>query len=321
MKISLQDAYMTLDVSSTATEEEVRTAYRKLALRYHPDKNPSPEATTKFQELSAAYKRICDHNARNKRAPSNQFSPFDMFAGGTDSDEEDIEDFDLSFEEMLMMFQMLFGPPPSRPKASASRKGRLPRGRGVAKAAKPRSDSKAGPRVVVNRGGRRRKAPTAGYEDELDMMIFEQFMSMGMDDDDLDGMEADMVDEMMHLFGGGPPPRRFNQASSDAEEIEEVSDWEEEEEKEANQTENKRDQAKDPVPITVGAHVRVSGKLTGVVKFVGPVHYTKGEFVGVELTDAVGKNDGTIKGVAYFSCPPRHGLMVRPQEIAVVEDS
>lgn len=53
-----------------------------------------------------------------------------------------------------------------------------------------------------------------------------------------------------------------------------------------------------------------------MVKFVGHVHYAKGEFVGVELRDAAGKNSGTIKGVSYFSCAPGRGLMVRPTDVA-----
>lgn len=55
-----------------------------------------------------------------------------------------------------------------------------------------------------------------------------------------------------------------------------------------------------------------------MVQFIGPVHYASGEFVGVELTEAVGKNDGTIKGVSYFSCAPTHGLMVRPDDVAAL---
>lgn len=55
-----------------------------------------------------------------------------------------------------------------------------------------------------------------------------------------------------------------------------------------------------------------------VVKFKGSVHYAKGDFVGVELTEPLGKNDGTIKGVAYFACPPQFGLMVRPEDVSLV---
>jgi dynactin 1 len=47
------------------------------------------------------------------------------------------------------------------------------------------------------------------------------------------------------------------------------------------------------------------------------VHYAKGEWCGVELDEPEGKNDGTIKGVSYFTCKPKHGLMVRPSEVSI----
>lgn len=54
-----------------------------------------------------------------------------------------------------------------------------------------------------------------------------------------------------------------------------------------------------------------------IVKFIGPVHYAKEDFIGVHLIEPVGKNDGTIKGVNYFNCPPRHGLMLRREDLTV----
>ncbi|VVB57246.1 Chaperone protein DnaJ [uncultured archaeon] len=50
--------YKTLGVSRNATYDEVRSAYRKLAKKYHPDYNKSPGAENKFKELSDAYARI-----------------------------------------------------------------------------------------------------------------------------------------------------------------------------------------------------------------------------------------------------------------------
>ena len=66
--------------------------------------------------------------------------------------------------------------------------------------------------------------------------------------------------------------------------------------------------------ITNGMKVVVRGSQMGVVAFGGAVHYASGEWVGVDLMEPLGKNDGTVKGVRYFSCKPQHGIFVRPQE-------
>eukprot|EP01087_Luapelamoeba_hula_P011645 TRINITY_DN3187_c0_g1_i1.p1 TRINITY_DN3187_c0_g1~~TRINITY_DN3187_c0_g1_i1.p1 ORF type:complete len:1507 (+),score=271.77 TRINITY_DN3187_c0_g1_i1:222-4742(+) len=47
-----------LGLALSAEEEEIKAAYRRLAMRWHPDKNPSPDATSKFQEISYAYRKL-----------------------------------------------------------------------------------------------------------------------------------------------------------------------------------------------------------------------------------------------------------------------
>eukprot|EP00041_Stephanoeca_diplocostata_P022917 m.554160 g.554160 ORF g.554160 m.554160 type:complete len:476 (+) comp22176_c0_seq2:671-2098(+) len=70
--------------------------------------------------------------------------------------------------------------------------------------------------------------------------------------------------------------------------------------------------------IKVGNHVNVEEYGAGVVRFVGP-HHTSGALrIGVELTEANGKNNGTVKGHEYFQCKAGHGVLVGPKRCAVV---
>jgi len=59
---SLAEHYKTLGVQMGAKPEQVRKAYRKLALKWHPDKNQgSAEATEKFRQITEAYEAVCRH--------------------------------------------------------------------------------------------------------------------------------------------------------------------------------------------------------------------------------------------------------------------
>ena len=66
-----RDYYEVLGVSKTATPEEIKKAYRKKAIQYHPDKNPGDkEAEEKFKEAAEAYDVLSDSE---KRAKYDQF--------------------------------------------------------------------------------------------------------------------------------------------------------------------------------------------------------------------------------------------------------
>ncbi|PAA86959.1 hypothetical protein BOX15_Mlig023364g1 [Macrostomum lignano] len=56
-------------------------------------------------------------------------------------------------------------------------------------------------------------------------------------------------------------------------------------------------------------------KLPGHVRFCGPTQFAAGTWVGVELDQPEGRNDGSVKGVKYFRCRARHGLFVRHDKV------
>lgn len=55
-----KDYYKILGVSRNATDDELKKAYRKLALKYHPDKNKDPGAEDRFKEIAEAYEILSD---------------------------------------------------------------------------------------------------------------------------------------------------------------------------------------------------------------------------------------------------------------------
>src|SRR5438270_2429761 len=70
-----RDYYETLGVSKTASEDEIKKAYRNLARKYHPDRNPGDkQAEAQFKETQDAYDLLSD---KNKRAQYDRFG----FAG------------------------------------------------------------------------------------------------------------------------------------------------------------------------------------------------------------------------------------------------
>ncbi len=65
--MSKRDYYEILGVTRTATEVEIKRAYRKMALKYHPDKNPDdPEAEEKFKQAAEAYEVLSDPEKRSR---------------------------------------------------------------------------------------------------------------------------------------------------------------------------------------------------------------------------------------------------------------
>ena len=75
-----EDYYKLLGISKNATEAEIKKAYRKMAIKYHPDKNQGDKtAEEKFKEISEAYEVLSD---KNKRAQYDQFGHAAFTSGG-----------------------------------------------------------------------------------------------------------------------------------------------------------------------------------------------------------------------------------------------
>ena len=102
-----RDYYEVLEVEKTATVEEIKKAYRKKAIQYHPDKNPGDKvAEEKFKEAAEAYDVLSN---ADKRARYDQFGhagmsgaagnggPFGGFSGG------------MSMDDIFSMFGDIFG--------------------------------------------------------------------------------------------------------------------------------------------------------------------------------------------------------------------
>ena len=77
-----KDYYSTLGVNKNASDDEIKSAYRQMAKKYHPDLNKTPEAAEKFKEINEAYSVLSD---KQKRANYDQFGSADGpqgFGGG-----------------------------------------------------------------------------------------------------------------------------------------------------------------------------------------------------------------------------------------------
>jgi curved DNA-binding protein len=64
MAVKFKDYYDILGVARTASQDEIKSAYRKLARKYHPDVNKASDAEDKFKELGEAYEVLSDPEKR-----------------------------------------------------------------------------------------------------------------------------------------------------------------------------------------------------------------------------------------------------------------
>ena len=74
-------------------------------------------------------------------------------------------------------------------------------------------------------------------------------------------------------------------------------------------------------PIIVGGGVFVKDKnLEGIVKFVGTTDFAPGKWIGIQLAVPKGKNNGSVQGKSYFTCPDLCGLFVRQNQILMLDE-
>ena len=66
MTTKKRDYYEVLGISKTASDEDIKKAFRKLALKFHPDRNKSSDASDKFKEVNEAYQVLSDRSSRDK---------------------------------------------------------------------------------------------------------------------------------------------------------------------------------------------------------------------------------------------------------------
>mgnify|MGYP001213553363 CR=1 FL=1 len=130
--MSKRDYYKVLDVPRTASEADIKKAYRRLAMKYHPDRNPNDqEAEEKFKEAKEAYEVLCDeqkraiydqhgHEGLNARAgggfgSADAFSDIfgdvfgDIFGGGRRGGRQVFRGADLRYDLELDLEQAVFG--------------------------------------------------------------------------------------------------------------------------------------------------------------------------------------------------------------------
>jgi molecular chaperone DnaJ len=104
--VAKRDYYEVLGVARNASEKEIASAYRKLAIKYHPDSHPGDaDATEKFKEAAEAYEVLQD---AEKRALYDQYGQAGLEAGGRAPQFTDVNDILEAFGDMLG-FGDLFG--------------------------------------------------------------------------------------------------------------------------------------------------------------------------------------------------------------------
>ena len=109
--MATKNYYEILGVSKTATEDEIKTAYRKLAKQYHPDLHPNdPAAAAKFKDVNEAYETLSDAKKRAAYDAEREggFGGFGGFGGGGGGFGSAFSGFDFG-DDLMNIFNMFGG--------------------------------------------------------------------------------------------------------------------------------------------------------------------------------------------------------------------
>jgi molecular chaperone DnaJ len=121
--LAKRDYYEVLGLSRDAAKDDIKKAYRRLAIQYHPDRNPdNPEAEERFKEATEAYEVLADDN---KRQAYDQFgfAGVEGLGGGTGDYSTIFRDFEDIFGDFSGIFDSFFGGSRRRRSGSTVRRG------------------------------------------------------------------------------------------------------------------------------------------------------------------------------------------------------
>lgn len=104
MKMGDPDYYQVLQITRNASESEIKKAYRKMALKWHPDKNPDnkEEAEKRFKEISEAYEVLSD---KEKRLVYDKYGKDGLLNNGPSTQNFDFGGFDTGFHHGHFAFR------------------------------------------------------------------------------------------------------------------------------------------------------------------------------------------------------------------------
>lgn len=150
-----------------------------------------------------------------------------------------------------------------------------------------------------------------------------------------DGMRIHVIDKfsLVNDFATSDSAERFRLSEEDYEkkgdtlrsflQRNRLGKYNEEEMKKMKEQQEKEleEEAKLAEAVLVGARCEVrvpqQGARRGVVRYNGTLAGAKGLWIGVQYDEPLGKNDGSVNGKRYFTCPPKYGGFVRPAHVIV----